>query len=185
MEKLYGWIVAKILDLSKTTITFYIQECEYKDGEPKFPQLLQQTIVYKRKKKIRNSGIVNEGQFPVRFIDSNSVFIPERDSEYALLINTTNFAPMEIWKAGSMADFCKALGRPYFPSSADVIYKVSIPVIQANVTDTLPKIISRLKQYFDGDPLVYLSDDKNTWFIKALDGEFKETTMPKLPEKVV
>lgn len=185
MEKLYGWIVVRILEFSKNTITFYIQECEYKDGLPKFPQLLQQTIEYRRKKKIKAADIAKDDEFSVHFISNDSEFIPELNGEYALLINTTDFAPMEIWKAGSKVDFCKALGRPYSSFQDNVIYKVSIPAIQGTVTDPLPRIIERLKSRYSGDPLVHLSDDKNTWFIKAPDGEFKETTMPKLPERVV
>ncbi len=178
--KRFGWVLATAIHVTDRQIEFQVSESELFYGTPKFPDLVRQTFTVPMKKEFWISELVKGRKQPIVFNRTEGKIVFHQSSEYALLIQWDQPAPIRLVGTGSKEDLFKLLGRP-FSKATEPVYQVVIPIIPGHVKGTLEQIIFKLRNNCPGDPKTYLAHQDTTWSIFAPDGELKETTMPVLP----
>jgi hypothetical protein len=177
-----GWIVATVLKVSEKEIYFRVDESELFKESFKFVDIVGHVLTIPQKIKFWKSSLCKGRKYPVIFNRTEEEVVFIEKMEYVLLISQEDFVPIKLVGTGSKEDLYRLLGRVY--TAVNLIYKVDIPLAEGFVKGTLVEIISKLKRNCPGDPEVYLTHEKTSWFILAPDGELKSTTMPLLPSMV-
>ncbi len=180
--KTCGWIIATVVEVTSREIKFRVDESEIFKNLPKFADLLGQTLAISKKDKFWKSEICKGRRHPITFNRTEKEIIFSEKSEHVLLISCNDTAPVRLIGTGSKEGLYRLLGRSYVP--AEMIYRVNIPLLEGFVKGTLSEIVHKLRCFHSGDPEVYLTHEKTTWFILAPDGGLKDTTMPLLTQKV-
>lgn len=180
--KTCGWIIATVLRVTTTHILFQVDESESYQTLPKFSDLVGQTVLIQKKDKYWKSELGKGRKHLVNFNRTKEEITFVENLVYVLLISRQSLGPIRLIGTAAKEDLYRLLGRS--PDVINTKYLVNIPFIKGSVRGTIEEIYDKLKQWFPGDPNVYLSHEKSEWFILVQDGELKETTMPLLLQKI-
>ncbi len=180
--KTCGWIIVRVIRVNLSHILFQVDESESYQTLPKFSDLVGQTVLIQKKDKYWKSELGKGRKNLVNFNRTKEEITFVENLVYVLLISRQSLGPIRLIGIAAKEDLYRLLGRS--PDAISTKYLVNIPFIKGSVRGTIEEIYDKLKQWFPGDPNVYLSHEKSEWFILAQDGELKETTMPLLLQKI-